>query len=130
MNDGRIVESGTVTKIFTNPKSAVTRDFLSHLSSGDAGQKDDGIVRWSKAGGEYTLRFIGNKTGEPLISTVSKKFDVEFNIRAGGIQTLSNSKEVGTLIVDIDGKEKEVQKAVEYIRKAGVTVELTNGDEK
>lgn len=130
LNDGRIVESGTVTKIFTNPKSAVTRDFLSHLSSVDAGQKDDGIVRWSKAGGEYTLRFIGNKTGEPLISTVSKKFDVEFNIRAGGIQTLSNSKEVGTLIVDIDGKEKEVQKAVEYIRKAGVTVELTNGDEK
>jgi D-methionine transport system ATP-binding protein len=130
LNDGRIVESGTVTKIFTNPKSAVTRDFLSHLSSGDAGQKDDGIVRWSKAGGEYTLRFIGNKTGEPLISTVSKKFDVEFNIRAGGIQTLSNTKEVGTLIVDIDGKEKEVQKAVEYIRKAGVTVELTNGDEK
>ena len=130
LNDGRIVESGTVTKIFTNPKSAVTRDFLSHLSSGDAVQKDDGIVRWSKAGGEYTLRFIGNKTGEPLISTVSKKFDVEFNIRAGGIQTLSNSKEVGTLIVDIDGKEKEVQKAVEYIRKAGVTVELTNGDEK
>ena len=130
LDNGRIVETGTVAKIFTNPKSPVTRDFLSHLSSNAEENKDSGIVRWSKAGGEYTLRFIGDKTGEPVISTVSKKFDVEFNIRAGGIQTLADSKDVGTLIVDISGKEAEVKKAIEYIKKTGVKVELTDGGKK
>ncbi|MBR5645696.1 MAG: methionine ABC transporter ATP-binding protein [Treponema sp.] len=133
LDNGRIVETGTVTKIFTNPKSAVTRDFLSHLSSNSeqkAFEKSPEIVRWSDAGGEYTLRFAGEKTGEPVISNAAKKFDVEFNIRAGGIQTLSNSKNIGTLIVDINGKKAEVQKAIEYIKKAGVTVELTDGGSK
>ena len=130
LDNGKIVETGTVTKIFTNPKSAVTRDFLSHLSSNSEQKpltKSPEIVRWSDAGGEYTLRFAGEKTGEPVISNAAKKFDVEFNIRAGGIQTLSNSTNIGTLIVDINGKKAEVQKAIEYIKKAGVTVELTNG---
>ncbi|MCQ2601419.1 MAG: methionine ABC transporter ATP-binding protein [Treponema sp.] len=128
LNNGEVVETGKVSDVFANPKSEVTKDFLNHLSS-NASEKNngEGIVRWSKAGGEYTLHFVGDKTGSPVISSVCKKFDIELNIRAGGIETLSDNQKVGTMIIDIDGEASEVAKAVDYIKSQGVNVEITGG---
>ena len=127
LNNGSVVESGTVKEIFSNPKSEVTKDFLSHLTSNE--EESNKFVRWSDNGGKYIMRFVGNKTGEPVISDVSKKFDVEINILAGGIQRLRETDDVGTLIVDITGKEDEVKRALEYIKEKGVTVELADGND-
>ena len=128
LNNGEVVEIGKVSDVFANPKSEVTKDFLNHLSS-NASEKNngEGIVRWSKAGGEYTLHFVGDKTGSPVISSVCKKFDIELNIRAGGIETLSDNQKVGTMIIDIDGEASEVEKALDYIKSQGVNVEITGG---
>ncbi|MCR4940473.1 MAG: methionine ABC transporter ATP-binding protein [Treponemataceae bacterium] len=120
LDSGRVVEQGTVEKIFAHPESAVTKDFLSHISSQVT--ESDELVRWSEDGGEYALRFIGSKTGEPVLSKLSRKFDIEFNIRAGGIQKLPE-KEIGTLITDISGEEKEVKAALAYLREQGIIVE-------
>lgn len=126
LNNGAVVETGKVSDVFANPCSEVTRDFLSHLSS-NAAESDKEFVRWSEDGGAYTLHFIGNKTGEPVISSVSKKFDVDFNIRAGGIQKLSDAEKVGTMLVDISGSRDEVAKAIDYMKELGVKVESSNG---
>lgn len=126
LDSGSVVEQGTVEEIFTHPKSAVTKDFLSHLS---APESDDGeLVRWSEEGGEYALRFVGSKTGEPVLSKLSRKFNVEFNIRAGGIQKLPEN-EIGTLLTDITGEKSEVDAAIKYLESEGVIVEkLTKGE--
>ena len=42
IDSGRIVEEGTVSDIFANPKSEVTKDFISNLTN-----VKDSIVRWS-----------------------------------------------------------------------------------
>ena len=88
----------------------------------------DGFVRWSKDGGKYTLRFVGNTTGEPVLSRLSRLFDVEFNIRAGGIQHLTD-KNIGTLITDISGSPAELEKALHWLQTQGVIVE-TEGTEE
>lgn len=120
LDSGRVVEQGTVEKIFSHPESSVTKDFLSHISS-QASESDE-LVRWSQDGGEYALRFIGTKTGEPVLSKLSRKFNIEFNIRAGGIQKLPE-KEIGTLLTDISGEEKEVEAALAYLKEQGIVVE-------
>lgn len=129
LNEGEVVETGKVSDVFANPKSEVTKDFINHLSSNAVYKNNsgEGIVRWSKAGGEYTLHFIGEQTGSPVISSVCKKFDIEMNIRAGGIQMLSDNQKVGTMVVDITGDKAEVEKAIEYIRSQNVLVELSEG---
>lgn len=129
LNEGEVVETGKVSDVFANPKSEVTKDFINHLSSNAADKNNlgEGIVRWSKAGGEYTLHFIGEQTGSPVISSVCKKFDIEMNIRAGGIQMLSDNQKVGTMVVDITGDKAEVENAIEYIRSQNVLVELSEG---
>ena len=124
LNEGSIVETGRVSEIFSNPKSEVTKDFLSHMSSNFKDLQKEHIVRWSNFGGKYVLRFIGDKTGEPVISSACKKFNVEFNIRAGGIQNLSDNEKIGIMLVDLSGEKAEVEKTIDYLKSAGVNVEL------
>ena len=124
LNDGEVVEQGSVDDIFIHPKSEVTKDFLANISQNQ--KADNQFVRWSKNGGKYILRFTGHLTGEPILSQMAKKFDVEFNIRAGGIQALPENK-VGTLVTDILGTNEEIQKAISYLNEQGVIVELDSG---
>ena len=118
IEDGRVVEQGLVKDIFENPQSDVTKDFLSRISF----TRPPEIVRWSDDGGNYFLRFVGEKTDKPVISDLCHKFNVDVNIRAGGIQKVKDDK-VGTLIVDISGTENDVKSALEYLKENGVKVE-------
>ena len=117
LDSGHIVEEGLVSDIFSSPKSDVTKDFLSSLTN-----VQESIVRWSKDGGHYTLRFRGNSTDEPIISSVSKETGAVFNIRAAGVQNVSG-EEMGVMITDIGPDEAVAAAAVSMLRDMGVTVE-------
>jgi D-methionine transport system ATP-binding protein len=133
LDDGLVVEQGNVLDIFTHPKSSVTKDFLSHLSSESqdemSSSKNDNsdvqsekFVRWSNDGGAYILRFKDNLTGEPILSRLAQDLAMDFNIRAGGIQHL-NDFEVGTMLVDFYGDEEKITDAIKYLENHGVIVE-------
>ena len=77
-------------------------------------------MRWSKEGGEYELSFPSDKQGAPVLSNVAKKFDVEFNIRAAGVQHLTGG-DIGKMIVDFTGFQ--VSEALEYLRSQNIIVE-------
>lgn len=124
LEDGRVVEEGKVVDVFAAPASATTKDFLANLAplaEPDEVKRDD-MVRWSEEGGRFTLRFRGDLTGEPVLSRIQRTYDVEFNIRAGGVQRVSG-EDVGTLICDIIGENDEVDKAVSALRLSGILVE-------
>ena len=110
IDSGRIVEEGTVSDIFANPKSEVTKDFISNLTN-----VKDSIVRWSDEEGRFTLRFRGNTTDSPIISNVSIETGATFNIRAAGVQEVSG-EDIGVMVVDIGPDEKSVRAAVEMLR--------------
>jgi D-methionine transport system ATP-binding protein len=124
VHDGGVVEQGAVKDIFLHPENEVTKEFLANLApEPDSVVSDrDSIVRWSDGGGKYILRFTNRLTDEPLLSRMSRKFDVEFNIRAGGIQELPASR-IGMLITDISGNPEEVEQAVAYLKAEGIIVE-------
>lgn len=113
LDEGRVVEEGSVSDIFTQPKAAITKEFMANIRAAN-------YVQWSDQKGGYVLRFEGSKTDEPLVSELIKKFDVEVNIRGGGIQDVQ-SKKVGVLRADISGNE--LQKAVAFLKDNGVIVE-------
>ena len=117
LDNGRVVEEGMVSDIFANPKSEVTKDFLSNLTN-----VKDSIVRWSSQSGRFTLRFRGGTTDEPIISNVSNETGASFNIRAAGVQHVG-SEEMGVMVLDIGPDEQHVRAAVELLKKYGVSVE-------
>jgi len=123
LDDGVVVEQGLVTDIFANPSSEVTKEFLTHLVGIDeASLADDHMVHWSKKRGAYTLRFRGGTTDQPILSKISRQIGVDFNIRAGGVQKVSDV-EIGTMLVDISGNEEEKKRAIEALKQMGVVVE-------
>lgn len=118
VNEGHVVEVGNVNDIFLNPQSPVTKDFISHIGS-NLNKSDEGIIRWSMEGGKYELSFPTNQQGAPVLSNLAKRFDVEFNIRAAGVQKLTEGS-VGKMIVDFSGFE--VDKALDYLSQEGIIV--------
>ncbi len=120
IDNGTVAEVGDVNDIFAHPKSAVTKDFLLHINL--LNPEDSHIIRSTKSDGAYTLRFSGELTSEPVLSRLSRDYDIEFNICAGGMQKVGESV-VGTLCVDINGSEENKQKAFAYLKQNGIEVE-------
>lgn len=148
IDSGKLVEQGSVSEIFSKPKSSVTKEFLSHIQNSDE-QKDeqkveqksaqnqnqnpeqnsaenpkseDEMLLWSNKTGKYILRFVGESTGKPVLSSMLKKFNVEVNLLGGGIQHLKD-KNIGTMKVDFSGEQKEIEKALFYLQENNVIAE-------
>ena len=123
IDNGAVAETGSVREIFSAPKSEVTKDFLMHINP--LNPEDTQLIRWSKNGGAYTLRFSGELTSEPVLSKISRDYGIEFNICAGGMQKVGETV-VGTLFVDINGSPEDMQKAFAYLNQNGIKVEETH----
>ena len=122
LSDGVVVEQGPVKELFEHPKTNVTKEFLSHLTSNTHKETEEGVVFFSDLPARYTLRFMDNTVETPVISDVIRKYDVSFNIIGAGIQKVADVK-VGTMVCDISGNPDAVAKAVASLRKRGITVE-------
>ena len=120
LDEGKIVEEGSVKELFAHPKTDVSKDFLSHLTTVDADKNS--IVYWSNVPGRFILRFRDGKADSPVISELAMKYGVVFNIRGGGIQHVGGEN-FGTLICDIVGEGDLVEKAIEEMKEQGIVVE-------
>jgi len=122
IENGVLVEQGLVSEIFANPRTKTTREFLRNIShSCDERTTDSSFVRWSDKGGKFELRFKGDSSGKPILSQAAKKFDVDFNILAAGIENLPENQ-VGQMVVDIIGSAAEIKKAVDFLEENDVSV--------
>ncbi|WP_191014672.1 methionine ABC transporter ATP-binding protein [Treponema zioleckii] len=126
VSDGKIVETGSVENIFMNPRSEITKDFLANISVQKIPESDS-VVQWSSTAGKYVLHFNGSLTDAPVLSRLAKEFDVEINVRAGGIQSIQGKK-VGTMHIDMLGADMEIKKAVAYLKTNGIVVETLEAD--
>ena len=122
LSEGTVVEEGTVKDLFAHPKTNVTKEFLSHLTTNAANVREDGVVIWSDLPARFTLRFLNDRVETPVISDIIREFDVIFNISGAGIQKVGDSK-MGTMVCDITGSPEAVNAAIAAMRERGVTVE-------
>ena len=118
---GEIVEQGLVSDIFADPKHAVTRDFLSNVTT-----VSESIVRWGEKG-HYTIRFRGRQTDSPILADVQRDAGCVFNIRAAGVQNV-NGEEMGVIMCDIGPDRAAAERACTFLRAKDVIVEEKEGD--
>lgn len=69
------------------------------------------------------LTFPQKLIKEPVVFTMARRFDVMPNIRRAKV-----TEKIGEMVLEIDGEEKNLKKGIEYLIKAGVTVEPIVGD--
>ncbi|MBQ7507850.1 MAG: methionine ABC transporter ATP-binding protein [Spirochaetales bacterium] len=128
LSEGQVVEQGTVKDIFAEPKTSVTKEFMSHLTTNTRNVREDGVVIWSDVPAHYVLRFLNDRVETPVISDIIREFDVVFNISGAGIQKVGDTK-MGTMVCDITGPAQAVEKALQALRERGVTVEKQEVEE-
>jgi L-aspartate semialdehyde sulfurtransferase ferredoxin len=71
----------------------------------------------------YRMTFPEKLITEPVIFNMAKQADVVTNIRRANVE-----ERVGWVVLEIDGTEEEVRKAVDYASNLGVQMDPIGGD--
>lgn len=69
------------------------------------------------------LTFPQRLIKQPIIYRVGQKFQVVTNIRGASV-----SDEIGLVALELEGEEREVEKAIKYVKKFGIKVEPIEKD--
>lgn len=120
IEDGNIIEINTVEDLFKNPKTKTAMEFISKLKSDIS---EEVIEPNDFEGTIVRLGYSKGNAKEPIVSNMVKKFDVQANILAGDINRIL-SKNIGHLILELQGSDTEVAKAIEFLRHNNVDVEV------
>ena len=127
IDKGVIAEKGNVLEVFTNPQQPITREFISVLLSNDlpVGFREREVRQEPFNGSLLLIRltFIGESANEPVISRLIKNFDLNVGILFGSLDDIKGVP-FGRLIISLDGRQLEIQEALEYVQKQNLKVEV------
>ncbi|WP_291627530.1 methionine ABC transporter ATP-binding protein [Clostridium sp.] len=127
MENGRVVEEGNIFKIFSEPKEKITKNFIDSTSLltniYDLIKEKSSVVDIKENEKILKLKYLENSTSEPIISIVSREFNVDTSIIFGNIEIIQDSP-LGGLIVIIRGEEVQINKVIAYLKENKVEVEV------
>jgi len=120
MENGEIVEQGTVLDVFSQPQAPVTQEFVRTVIND---QIPDSIVDLLQTETRHyvvdRLKFIGNSVKKPVISEVCHIDGVEVNILGATVQELEESV-MCIFILQLFGPDDKLLQAEAQIDAAGV----------
>lgn len=123
MENGKIVEQGDVLDVFSKPKQLVTKKFVEQvMGTNDEDDSLEFLLQQYDTGKVVRLHFVGEIANQALISQLAKQFEININILQGKI-THTQAGAYGTLIVQLEGNEAEINKATRFIQE-DTSVEL------
>lgn len=125
MENGRVIEEGKVFDIFTNPKTQTTKNFISSVLNDKISPHLFEKLRSNRSSRLYRLIFTGEETSKPLLSNIAKSYQVDVNIIYGNISELQEVL-FGNLIVELQGNDDEVDKAIEQLKRYVQVKEVTD----
>lgn len=121
MNQGRVVEEGLVYDVFTNPKNEYTKKLLEYSSKFEL---PEALIK-NINGPIIEVKYVGETATEPILSNISTKFNVAFNIFHGKIEYIGELP-LGILYLTIKGDKDNVTQAIQYLKDNTYSVEVIN----
>ena len=120
MQDGEIKEQGNIVEIFSNPKEEITKDFISSVINNSIPEslKKELDLKLPIV----KLTFLGEKSGQPLISEINKKFNISTKILSASVNELGATI-LGILVVQFEGNIEIINEVEEFIKNRGVKIE-------
>lgn len=126
IDKGQLVETGTVSEIFANPKTELAQRFIQssfHFElpaeyteqlSATPGAASHPIIKFE---------FTGRSVDAPLLSHASKKFGIDFSILMSQIDYAGGVK-FGFVIAEVSGEADKINEAKFYLMDSNVKVEV------
>ena len=109
LDGGEVVEEGSVSEVFTNPHSDAAKRlvFPDGAESSVPSFASDSVIR---------LVYNGALVADtPLIAKMAKDEGIAANILAAQTKCIGD-KVFGNMLLDIDGGEKELERAIAYLQ--------------
>ena len=127
MEDGRVVEQGSIVDIFSNPQHQITKNFIAttnNLNKIDELIKDNHrITQLNENQQMVKLQYQSSNTDIALISVLSRDYGVDCSIIFGNVEIIQGQP-IGTLITIFTGVDADIKKALEFTKQQGVKVEV------
>ncbi len=126
IGDGELVEKGTVGEIFAHPKTELAHQFI--RSTLDLSIPDDyqSRLQQTRVEGSYPLvrlEFTGATVDAPLMSQISRKFNIDVSILSSDLDYAGGVK-FGMMVAEIFGDEENDNAAIQFLRDNKVKVEV------
>jgi D-methionine transport system ATP-binding protein len=115
---GHIVEQGNTIDIFSKPGNDITKHFVDQVQSLPAKLLKGKILN---------LSFTGGSASRPIISYLTKKFDVEVNIVSGKIEFIQEQP-IGKLTVELAVDNHKLLDIISYFEENHVKVEVLKNE--
>lgn len=124
MEEGKVVEQGSVLEIFKDPQQSITKRFVQQMTEPEETRETiQHLFEQIDSGQVIQLSFVGEGTEQPLITDLIRNFDVTVNILQGKIsQTQAGS--YGNLFIHINGEDQVIADAIQFIKSHQVSVEV------
>lgn len=120
---GKVIEQGTVFDVFTNPQQPTTQRFVRSVMNDELPESLlKQIQDPSRKHTIYRIQFTGASVGQPLMSRISRDYNLDLNVLFGNITELQGEP-YGNLIVEFTGPADEIQQALISIRNSNVKAE-------
>ncbi|MGM0875442.1 MAG: methionine ABC transporter ATP-binding protein [Bacillota bacterium] len=124
MENGEVVEQGNVLDVFKHPKQPITKRFVKQVTEPDeTNEVVSHLLELYPKGKVIQLSFVGEAAEQPLITNLIRQFSIEVNILQGKISQTQNGS-YGSLFIHLDGDERELNRALEFINNQQVEVEV------
>ena len=127
IDKGRLIEQGTVSEIFSNPKTELAQEFISstfHITLPEEYLENlSDTPKHAKSYPIIKFEFTGRSVDAPLLSQASKKFGVELSILTSQIDYAGGIK-FGFTIAEVEGDEDAITQAKVYLMENNVRVEV------
>ncbi|WP_318437503.1 methionine ABC transporter ATP-binding protein MetN [Photobacterium leiognathi] len=126
ISGGKLVEQGSVGDIFSHPKTELAKDFI--RSTLDLSIPADYQARMTPTQIENSfplirLEFTGASVDAPLISQVTRKFNLDISILSSDMDYAGGVK-FGLMLAEFFGDHTAVNDAVDFLRQNKVNVEV------
>ncbi|MEU5402953.1 ATP-binding cassette domain-containing protein [Streptomyces sp. NPDC005963] len=112
MENGRIVESGTVSELLATPGSQLAAALFP--VGGDASGPDRTVV---------DVTFHGDAATRPVISQLSRTYNIDISILGAAMDTVAG-RQVGRMRIELPGRFEENVVPIGFLREQGLQVEI------
>ena len=123
LEDGEVIELGSVVDVCAYPKTDTARRFFKIVDT----ELSNSAYRKALDTGGLLIKatFVGDATADPFMSECVKRFGVTVSILSGNIQEISDTL-IGCLVIKLDGGETAVQSALTYLAEHNIQTEVLN----
>lgn len=124
IDNSRIVEVGDVLSVFASPGTPTSKSFISAVVKNDIPEDVTHLAESAQRSSRMVrVSFIGQSAGQPIISSMVRRYDVDVNILYGNIDRVKDTP-FGHLILEILGDYPVLDESLAYLRERGVEIEV------